>query len=80
MIGEFKEGDCVLLKNGPSRKMTISHLFEELKTASCVWYDEKHDVNVSEDLPISVLKHCPRELTEAERVKIMQEIIPPRNH
>lgn len=80
MPTEFKEGDCVMLKYGSYRQMTLTHLFEELNSATCAYEDENHKILVSEDFPLVALKHCPREVSAEERIRIMQEIIPPRTH
>ncbi len=80
MPTNFKEGDCVQLINGYTPSMTVARVFDDLKEVSCTWYDTKTQEMKSQDLPMSVLKHCPKELTEEQKLKIMQEIIPPRNH
>jgi protoporphyrinogen oxidase len=80
MDTDFKVGDCVQLRHGETDQMNIAEIFELTKEAKCIWRDRKTGNNKIQDLPLSVLKHCPKEMTEEEKVRLMQEIIPPRKH
>jgi uncharacterized protein YodC (DUF2158 family) len=77
---EFKEGDCVQLKHGDSYKMTIAEVYELTKEAKCIWLNPKTRKNEIQHLPFSVLKHCPKEPTAEEKLKIAKEIFPPRQN
>lgn len=80
MDTDFKVGDCVQLKHGHLFDMTIAEIFESTKEASCFWTDPKTRKNETQHLPLSVLKHCPKEMTEQEKLQRAQEIFPPRHH
>lgn len=83
-MSEFKVGDCALLKNGDSPMMTVNEVSdsvteEGVTDVQCTWFDKK-DVPQYRTYKSTILKHCPEEPTNAQRLKAMQTIIPPRTH
>jgi uncharacterized protein YodC (DUF2158 family) len=81
-MSEFKVGDCALLKNGDSPKMTVNEVSNSLTDENtfdvqCTWFVK--DVPQYRTYKSTVLKHCPKESTNEQVLKASQKIFPPTN-
>jgi uncharacterized membrane protein YfbV (UPF0208 family) len=80
MAIDFKIGDCVMLKSDNINTMTIENIIPELNEATCVWYNDMIKDYEKRDFSLSILKHCPKELSDEEMLKRVQQVIVPRKH
>ena len=82
MESKFKEGDCVQLKHGASPKMNVTNIsinpFTQGTDIKCTWY-EKSKME-SQTFNEEILRPCEKEPTNEQKIKAMQEIIPPRKN
>lgn len=79
METEFKKGDCVQLKHGVGPEMSISELYTITNEAQCTWFDPKKSRFEIQTLSLNVLKSCSPKPSAEDKLKLMQEIFPPRN-
>ncbi|MBS1668203.1 MAG: hypothetical protein JST58_12570 [Bacteroidetes bacterium] len=65
---EFKEKDCVQVRNNPKTpKMVISAIHPITKEADCYWQDSRSRKKETRKLPLAVLVHCPGPAKESLR-------------